>query len=454
MIVCKQCGYRNQDNDTFCGSCGKFLEWTGERVAVAEAPPPPAAPAGPEPEPPKAGLIDRVRQAVGLDDAGRAQPTPPENAAPVAVAAETVPPTPPTAASAPAALGAGEKGPRTGGVPSRTAPAPTQAAAPAPAPAAAPLPTTPVALAPEPAERLPSAEPASRAPSKEEPMSRRPSAVVPVKRPPLRPVEAPTRREPGDLICGQCGEGNDPIRHFCRRCGAGLDEAAVVLLPWYRRLQRRLFPKRSREAGWRPKRAGSRGLGRKLSYWFRVGFGMLGIFAVLLALLLPGVRQAVIQRANSTIHSLMAIVHPTYSSVHAVSISGSSELPGHPAGLSIDDALNTYWAARVRDAQPSLTVSFGRDPVDLAALVVDNGASGATPDVFTSQPRAKLLHLIFSNGMTQDITLKDQSKQQTFPLDERGVTTVKIVVLSEHPPLQGQAISSVAISNLEFYTKD
>jgi hypothetical protein len=32
MIVCKTCGYRNAGADSFCGSCGGFLEWTGERV--------------------------------------------------------------------------------------------------------------------------------------------------------------------------------------------------------------------------------------------------------------------------------------------------------------------------------------------------------------------------------------------------------------------------------------
>ena len=45
MIVCKQCGHHNEDSDTFCGSCGKFLEWTGERVVVAQPEP------EPEPEP-------------------------------------------------------------------------------------------------------------------------------------------------------------------------------------------------------------------------------------------------------------------------------------------------------------------------------------------------------------------------------------------------------------------
>ena len=47
MIVCKHCGHHNEDSDTFCGSCGKFLEWTGERVVAPEPEPEPQ----PEPEP-------------------------------------------------------------------------------------------------------------------------------------------------------------------------------------------------------------------------------------------------------------------------------------------------------------------------------------------------------------------------------------------------------------------
>ncbi|HKT01312.1 MAG TPA: zinc ribbon domain-containing protein, partial [Rugosimonospora sp.] len=41
MIVCKTCGHNNQDGDQFCGSCGDFLEWTGEQVDAA--PPAPHA---------------------------------------------------------------------------------------------------------------------------------------------------------------------------------------------------------------------------------------------------------------------------------------------------------------------------------------------------------------------------------------------------------------------------
>src|SRR5207237_2235482 len=68
VIVCKQCGHHNEDSDTFCGSCGKFLEWSGERVVVAQPEPEPAPAAEPEPEPARLGFMDRVKQAVGMED--------------------------------------------------------------------------------------------------------------------------------------------------------------------------------------------------------------------------------------------------------------------------------------------------------------------------------------------------------------------------------------------------
>ena len=32
MIRCKECGTVNDDAAGFCGGCGQFLEWTGERI--------------------------------------------------------------------------------------------------------------------------------------------------------------------------------------------------------------------------------------------------------------------------------------------------------------------------------------------------------------------------------------------------------------------------------------
>ena len=60
MIVCGNCGHQNDETDAFCGNCGQFLEWVGQKVEE------PAPPAQPEPEPESAeaapGLIGRIRQ--------------------------------------------------------------------------------------------------------------------------------------------------------------------------------------------------------------------------------------------------------------------------------------------------------------------------------------------------------------------------------------------------------
>ena len=36
MIVCKQCGHQNEDDDLFCGNCPAFLEYSGERIGGPE----------------------------------------------------------------------------------------------------------------------------------------------------------------------------------------------------------------------------------------------------------------------------------------------------------------------------------------------------------------------------------------------------------------------------------
>lgn len=48
MIVCKICGFDNEPGAQFCGSCGGFLEWTGEQP-TPETPPGPTTPPTPTP---------------------------------------------------------------------------------------------------------------------------------------------------------------------------------------------------------------------------------------------------------------------------------------------------------------------------------------------------------------------------------------------------------------------
>jgi WD40-like Beta Propeller Repeat/Double zinc ribbon len=40
LIVCKVCGFDNESGAQFCGSCGSFLEWTGESTESTAQPPP------------------------------------------------------------------------------------------------------------------------------------------------------------------------------------------------------------------------------------------------------------------------------------------------------------------------------------------------------------------------------------------------------------------------------
>ena len=87
MIICKVCGTQNEAGASFCGSCGSYLEWSGEAYdpdGSAKATPEP--PPGTVPEPPSG--------AVPGQPAGT-PPTPTEPSAPPAVS-----PAPPREAAA------------------------------------------------------------------------------------------------------------------------------------------------------------------------------------------------------------------------------------------------------------------------------------------------------------------------------------------------------------------
>ena len=446
MIVCKQCGHHNEDSDTFCGSCGKFLEWTGERVVVAQPEPEPPPPE-PEPEPVKLGLIDRVRQAVGIEEAP-AQPAATVEPEPVAQPplVRVVPVT--SAAPMPPSPRGGSDPP--GPVPTPTVASPVAASAPAPAPVLAGV-GAPVAAAPVPAPVAPADEPISRRPISVAPTTARPRSAP-------RTLEAPTRRHPGDLICGQCGEGNDPIRHFCRRCGNSLDEALAVRLPWYRRFLNKVFGVRTREAGWRPSRVGPPNVMGLVWRIIRLAIGALIVVALLAFLLVPAFHNLVVDRVTSAVTTVRRAVHPNYPAVTPIGASASSATVGHGPMLAIDGYDNTYWAALASDHAPVLVVRFS-GPQDIAAIVFRSGASGSAPgDAFNLQPRPHLLHLVFSNGYATDITLNDQDATQTQStfLDEtkaKQVTFVEIHVVTTYAPA-GASASSVAITEVEFRTKN
>jgi len=423
VIVCKQCGHHNEDSDTFCGSCGKFLEWTGERVIVAQPEPEPAPAPEPEPEPARVGFMDRVKQAVGMED--------------------EAPPPPATTVEAPAA------------------PPPLTAVAVAAAP---PLNATaaPVA-APEPvlagvgAPAAPAAVPAG---SVDEPVSRRPTSLAPVvtrPRPGPRTMEPPTRRNPGDLICGQCGEGNDPTRHFCRRCGNSLDEAIAVRLPWYRRFFNRLFGVRTREAGWRPRRVGPPNVMGGVMRVVRLAIVAMLAVGILGFLLIPPFHNWVVNKVTAGVTSVRKVVHPNYDTVYPVAAAATSQTAGHAASLTIDRTSNSYWAAISTDKTPQLVFTFS-EPQDLSEILFRSGAPGAQPSDFLNQPRPKAVHIIFTDAQGKlitatDITLTDQEGSQFYPIEAKQTTTARIQIQSVYPAT-GAARSAVAIAEVEFKIKD
>ena len=423
MIVCKQCGHHNEDSDTFCGSCGKFLEWTGERVIVAQPEPEPAPAPEPEPEPARVGFMDRVKQAVGMED--------------------EAPPPPATTVEAPAA------------------PPPLTAVAIAAAPSlnatAAPVAAPEPVLAGVGAPAAPAAVPAG---SVDEPVSRRPTSLAPVvtrPRPGPRTMEPPTRRNPGDLICGQCGEGNDPARHFCRRCGNSLDEAIAVRLPWYRRFFSRLFGVRTREAGWRPRRVGPPNVMGGVMRVVRLAIVAMLAVGILGFLLIPRFHHLVVNKVTAGVTSVRKVVHPNYDTVYPVAAAATSQTAGHAASLTIDRTSNSYWAAIPTDKTPQLVFTFS-EPQDLSEILFRSGAPGAQPSDFLNQPRPKAVHIIFTDAQGKlitatDITLTDQEGSQFYPIEAKQTTTARIQIQSVYPAT-GAARSAVAIAEVEFKIKD
>jgi hypothetical protein len=66
VIVCMKCGAHNPDDEQWCLKCRAFLEWDGEKVAVA---PEPAVvtEAVVDERHSRRGLIQRIKGAVGMD---------------------------------------------------------------------------------------------------------------------------------------------------------------------------------------------------------------------------------------------------------------------------------------------------------------------------------------------------------------------------------------------------
>jgi hypothetical protein len=281
-----------------------------------------------------------------------------------------------------------------------------------------------------------------------------PDAVVPQEartKPQVRRQPPSRKLQPGDLVCGECGEGNSVTRKFCSRCGTSLAEAAVVKTPWWRKL----LPRRGakvRKSGERSKRRGRGGkskLGVAVGTAFRTARRVIALVLVLAGVaygLFAPFRGWVNERTAEAKGTFERIFFPQYAPVSAAEapVASLEVLPEHPANMAVDGLFDTFWAAPLGGAEPNIVVQFDRT-VDLAKIIVHNGDGSG----FKETHRAQKLHLVFSNGVTTDVDLQDRPDPQTLEIENgEGVNSVEIHVLST---FRSVSSNDLAISEIEFF---
>lgn len=267
--------------------------------------------------------------------------------------------------------------------------------------------------------------------------------------PPVRKT-APTRRlQPGDLICGACGEGNPPARKFCSRCGESLVEAEVVKRPWWRKLLPGSGPKVMKVTPGQHAAPGkqfdTKLVARKIFRRVRLVIGMVILVGGLAIGLIPTLRHSVEARVDNIIGRVKSDIKPTYVPVHAVTVRANTSVHGHPGNLAADEFTNTYWEARLNHGkEPMLTLNFGHE-VTLKEMIIYSGNSAN----YVAFGRPSSLHLVYSNGLSDTIAVTDTDKQQTLALkNAKNTTSVEIQIAGVYPANKG---SDVAISEIEMF---
>ncbi len=262
----------------------------------------------------------------------------------------------------------------------------------------------------------------------------------------------PTRRiQPGDRICGECGEGNPATRKFCSRCGESLTSAAVAKPRWWQRLRPRRGPK-TVSAAKRPTAAkrggGQRSLGKRVFIRVRrYGFVVVLLCGVLTAAY-PPLRTVVVGKigeVRTSVSNLFggAVLDPVRpAAVHAT----TTQTQAHPAKAAFDGFKNTYWAAPwgTDVKQPAVTVDLGEATV-LGKVIVTSGAA----DDFVGHNRPSILVFTYSNEKSDTITLRDTPEPQEIAL--RNGLAAEVVDIQVLQVFETKGASDVALTEIEFF---
>ncbi|GAA0815848.1 zinc ribbon domain-containing protein [Spirilliplanes yamanashiensis] len=280
-----------------------------------------------------------------------------------------------------------------------------------------------------------------------------PDVVAPQDRPQARravPKSAPSRRlEEGDLVCGECGEGNLPTRRFCSRCGDSLAHAEAVRPRWWKRILPRRKPRRAEVAApaadGKPERVQRRQHRRSVWPVIRRSLAVLILVCGLLYAAFPQVRSFVDPRVKAGRAWVQSALFPDYAPVRAVTATGPVSDRKHPPVMAADGFTNTWWSAPVAK-QKMIELKF-QEPVEPKRTLIRGGIVG---DLRGSQ-RPRTLHLVWPTGRTQDLVLKDHTDGQEFDLDSGGpVTSVQVWVQDTYQNVESK---NVAITEIELWSE-
>jgi hypothetical protein len=493
VIICTKCGFQNADETSFCGSCGSFLEWTGQKIgaagasagsgsgsgagvdtsaatgtATADGPATDGTPSkGPTP---LASRIARAQQTTSFtptaaDPPGTAAARP---ASPPWMPADKVESTrphagrqtpaapPPTAQSAPAtqdAAAATPAGTSTAAAPWMSGPVPAATASTEPAAVvpkvAQPESVKPWAIQPE------AVQPEAVQPGAVQPGAAQPEAVTPGAFRPVVAQEFVAEPEPtplpGQIVCSECRMVNDAARRFCKRCGALLVREAppVPRLPRWRRLWNSIFHRRTAAAaaaGTRPlslrdQAAESAGGGRGIGRLIVVVLGVAIVASVAAYAFVPSVHDGVSNLANQ----VRIAFRPNYVPVNTAGEATGPAVSDHPASMAFDGYANTYWSAPDGADQPTITAHFS-PPANIAKVLITPGAYGD----FQGEPRPHQVKLTFKDSAGKVIysntfDLTDSKDFETLDVDVTRASTVELTVLSSYQSVKGAEVSIIEV---------
>jgi hypothetical protein len=431
-----------------------------------EAPKPAPAPVEPEPEAaPRPGLLARVQNLL-YADVGSRDPIPGRDGAGSVPALR-----PPGGAGVPGAPGGSFGGsdrkplgapkvapPPPPGAPAKPAvpppppPPPGASAKPAVPPPPPPpgAPAKPAVPPPPPAPRPPADGGITALPVRS--AGTGPDVVAPQERGRARrtmPRSAPTRElRPGDLVCGDCGEGNLSTRRFCSRCGNELDDADVVRAAWWRRLlpKRKVRVARAAEDDPAAAKTGQRRQHKKSVFpAIRRTVGVLVILGAAAYAAVPGARGLANAEFVAGRQWVQDKIFGSYAPVSAVRATSTPVNKKHPAEDAVDEHWNTYWSTPVAGAR-RLTLTF-QQPVELRKALIRGGIAGN----LRGSQRPRTLHLVYPTGKGQNLILEDQTEPQEFELDGGGpVKSVEIYVQDTYANAESK---EVAITEVELFVK-